>query len=187
MDAVTYGAVVGMMDSMITGIESYSVDGTTLNINCSDGNKLSINFPTPKDGVSVDNVQVNDNKELVCEMSDGNEIIAGVLPTGDKGDPGEKGEKGDQGEKGPEGPQGPKGDPGIKGDKGDQGEQGPEGPQGPKGDPGESGVTINANGMYTLTVDPDGNLYAITEENSNINFEYDPDTGDVYAVVEVSD
>ena len=321
MDAVTYGLTSSMIESLVSGISSYSVDGTSLRIHCADGNILEIQFPTPKDGTSITGVNINGDKELVCELSDGNKIIAGAIPKGEKGDPGEQGpvgpqgpqgEKGDPGEQGPQGPQGekgesghgvptggaagqvlvkkseadgdvewkdapsgggsgtqgeagpqgpqgetgpqgpqgeqgPQGDPGPqgeqgprgdkgeageqgpqgeKGEKGDPGEQGPAGPQGEKGDPGEqgpkgekgdpgpqgetgpqgpqgekgetgeqgppgppgdSGITVTSNGLYTLGVDTDGNLYVIQEENSNIEFEYDSDTGDLYAVIEVTE
>ena len=178
MDTTTYGILVGMLESIITGIASCSVDGTTLNINCVDGTKLSINFPTPKDGVSVTNVFINTDKELVFELSDGDEIIAGVIPTGEKGD------KGDPGEQGPVGPQGEKGD---KGDPGEQGPVGPQGEKGDKGDPGDGGVLVTVNGLYVLDVDSNGDLYAITDTNSNINFEYDSSTGNLYGVIDATE
>ena len=47
-------------------------------------------FPTPKDGVSVTDIDVNANNQIVFTMSDGTEIISGKIPTvkGDKGDDG---------------------------------------------------------------------------------------------------
>lgn len=46
-------------------------------------------FPTPKDGVSVIDIDVNANNQIVFTMSDGSEFISGKIPTvkGDKGDP----------------------------------------------------------------------------------------------------
>ena len=46
-------------------------------------------FPTPKDGVSVTDIDVNANNQIVFTMSDGTEFISGKIPTvkGDKGDP----------------------------------------------------------------------------------------------------
>lgn len=46
-------------------------------------------FPIPKDGVSVVDIDVNANKQIVFTMSDGTEHISSVIPTvkGDKGDP----------------------------------------------------------------------------------------------------
>lgn len=90
-------------------------------------------------------------------------------PKGERGDAGPQGPKGDAGETGPEGPQGiqgPAGPEGPRGLKGDKGETGPEGPQGPKGETGpqgpkgESGVTSSMSGLFSLSVDGDGNLWA---------------------------
>ena len=49
---------------------------------------------------------------------------------------------------------------GPKGDNGDKGEPGPQGTPGVKGDPGESGIVTPISGMFTLSVDEDGNLWA---------------------------
>ena len=38
-------------------------------------------FPTPKDGVSVTDIDVNANNQIVFTMSDGSEIISGKIPT----------------------------------------------------------------------------------------------------------
>ena len=38
-------------------------------------------FPTPKDGVSVTDIDVNANNQIVFTMSDGTEIISGKIPT----------------------------------------------------------------------------------------------------------
>lgn len=70
---------------------------------------------------------------------------------------------------------------GLRGADGDEGPQGPQGPTGPQGPQGESGVTAPTNGLFTLSVDPDGDLwahYAPTDEPPP--FRYDPATGDLY-------
>lgn len=118
--------------------------------------------------------------------------------TGATGPRGEQGIRGAQGERGPEGatgatgPQGIQGLRGVAGPQGLIGPQGPTGPagpagiQGPKGDPGESGVVAPINGFFTLSVDANGDLYAVSNaEDTPIDFEYDEDTGDLYILQEV--
>ena len=87
-----------------------------------------------------------------------------------------KGEKGDTGDTGPQG------EPGTPGTKGDQGEKGNPGEKGEKGDPGESGVTVPVNGLFTLSVDPEGNLLCYyTDESSAPQFDLDPE-GNLYYI-----
>lgn len=71
-----------------------------------------------------------------------------------------KGDKGDKGDTGATGPQGPKGDTGAVGP------QGPQGDQGPKGDQGESGITVPISGMFTLSGDENGDLWAYYTDGS---------------------
>lgn len=84
------------------------------------------------------------------------------------------------------GSKGDKGDTGETGPQGAQGSQGPKGDKGDKGDTGESGVTTPVNGFFTLAVDSNGNLWAYSSESGTTpTFEYDADTGNLYAVTEV--
>lgn len=50
MDLATYALTKKVAESAVSGVESMSVDGTTLNINTKDGGNLKMTFPTPKDG-----------------------------------------------------------------------------------------------------------------------------------------
>ena len=75
---------------------------------------------------------------------------------------------------GPQGIQGPKGDNGDKGDKGDKGDPGE------KGDRGDSGVTVPINGMFTLSGDAGGNLWAYyVDDTTPPQFEVDEE-GNIY-------
>ena len=107
-----------------------------------------------------------------------------------KGEKGDVGPRGYQGLQGPEGPQGSTGATGAQGPQGEKGDTGPQGPQGPQGIPGpkgdqgpqgESGITAQASGLFTLSGDADGDLWAYyadgdnppefeTEENGNIYY-----------------
>lgn len=97
---------------------------------------------------------------------------------------GSEGQPGPQGPAGPQGITGPQGPQGIQGPRGLQGVQGPIGatgstgatgaigPQGSKGEKGEqgergdSGVTIPISGLFTLSGDTDGNLWAFYADGS---------------------
>lgn len=63
--------------------------------------------------------------------------------------------------------------------RGPQGIQGIQGEKGDKGDTGESGITTPVSGMYTLSVDADGNLYANYNDEAPV-FSYDSETGALY-------
>ena len=89
MDIISYSLSKKIAASAVSGVSSMSVDGTTLNIDTNDGQRLQMVFPQPKDGVSVTDIDVNANNQIVFTMSDGTEFISGKIPTvkGDKGDP----------------------------------------------------------------------------------------------------
>lgn len=79
---------------------------------------------------------------------------------------------------GPTGPQGP------QGIQGQPGPQGPKGEKGEKGERGDSGVTVPISGLFTLSGDEDGNLWAYYADGSNPpEFEYDEETGDIYYII----
>ncbi len=92
MDLISYSLCKKIASSAVSGVSSMSVDGTTLNIDTNDGQRLQMVFPVPsngKDGLSVTDIDVNANNQIVFTMSDGSEFISGKIPTvkGDKGDP----------------------------------------------------------------------------------------------------
>ena len=90
MDVISYALSKKIAAHAVSGIQSMSVNGQTLTINTKDSGILTMTFPTPKDGVSVTDIDVNTNNQIVFTMSDGSEFISGKIPTvkGDKGDPG---------------------------------------------------------------------------------------------------
>ena len=97
-------------------------------------------------------------KMLVKEATEKVESGAYVGPPGIQGPQGERGEKGEKGE---------------KGDKGDKGE---------KGDAGASGITVPASGMFTLSGDTEGNLWAYYNDSDTApTFETDTD-GNIYYI-----
>ena len=96
MDVVTYALLNKKIKGLISGIQGASISGTTITFTMADGTKETMTFPTPADGVSITDVDVDTDKHLIVTLSDGNTINAGEIPTvkGDKGDKGEKGDKG---------------------------------------------------------------------------------------------
>ena len=90
MDIITYALSKKIAAHALSGVQSMSINGQTLIINTKDGGVLTMTFPTPKDGVSVTDIDVNANNQIVFTMSDGTEFISGKIPTvkGDKGDAG---------------------------------------------------------------------------------------------------
>lgn len=87
MDIITYALSKKIAAHALSGVQSMSVNGQTLIINTKDSGILTMTFPTPKDGVSVTDIDVNANNQIVFTMSDGTEFISGEIPT-IKGDAG---------------------------------------------------------------------------------------------------
>ena len=89
MDIITYALSKKIAAHALSGVQSMSINGQTLIINTKDDGVLTMTFPTPKDGISVMDIDINANNQIVFTMSDGTEFISGKIPTikGDKGDP----------------------------------------------------------------------------------------------------
>ena len=81
MDIITYSLSKKIAASAVSGVKNMSVEGQTLKIVTNTNGTLTMTFPTPKDGVSVSNIDVNANNEIVFTMSDGTEYISGKIPT----------------------------------------------------------------------------------------------------------
>ena len=96
MDVVTYALLNKKIKGLTSGIQGASISGTTITFTMADGTKEIMTFPTPADGVSITDVDVDTDKHLIVTLSDGNTVDAGEIPTV-KGDKGDKGEKGDTG------------------------------------------------------------------------------------------
>lgn len=93
MDTITYALCKKAAASAVSGVKSMSVDGQTLTINTKDSGVFKMVFPTPSDGRSVTDIDVNDKNQIVFTMSDGTKITSGVIPTvkGTGGKPGKDG------------------------------------------------------------------------------------------------
>lgn len=80
MDIVTYALCKKIASAAVSGIKRIWVEDLTLYIETNDGEILTMVFPTPKDGVSVEDIDIDANNHLICTMSDGNTIDAGEVP-----------------------------------------------------------------------------------------------------------
>lgn len=99
MDHITRTLCNNYTNLSLLGFTDVEVNGSTITFTFQDGNTASMTLPTPADGKSITDVNINSDGALICMLSDGTTINAGTVPTikGDPGDPGEKGEPGDAG------------------------------------------------------------------------------------------
>ena len=84
IDLIALSAAKKHADLLAMGLTSVSVDNTNKSITftlAADGSQHTIYFDQPSDGVSIIGVEIK-NGHLICLMSDGSEIDAGVLPSG---------------------------------------------------------------------------------------------------------
>lgn len=81
MDLITYALCKKIAAGAVSGISNLTVNGTTLTITTNDGNILEINFPTPQDGISIADIKIEENNHLICTLTDGEKIDAGIVPT----------------------------------------------------------------------------------------------------------
>ena len=87
IDLIALSAAKKHADLLAMGLTSVSVDNTNKSITftlTADGSQRTIYFDQPSDGVSIIGVEIK-NGHLICLMSDGSEIDAGVLPSGGSG------------------------------------------------------------------------------------------------------
>ena len=108
MDMVTYGILSKRINGILSGVKSTDVQGSILIFNFTDGTSQAMTFPTPKDGVSITDVEVDANKHLIVTLSNNTTVDAGLISTvkGDKGDTGAKGKNGIDGKDGIDGTNG---------------------------------------------------------------------------------
>lgn len=81
MDIITYALLSKRIKSIISGVSNVEVNGTNLIFEFLDGTSATMKFPTPKDGISVTDIDVNADNQIVFTMSDGSEFISGKIPT----------------------------------------------------------------------------------------------------------
>ena len=68
MDIVTYALCKKLASGAVSGVADMTVNGTTLIIHTNDGQTLEMDFPTPADGVSITNIEIDENNNLICPL-----------------------------------------------------------------------------------------------------------------------
>ena len=76
-----YALLNKKIKGLTSGIQSANVQGTSIIFTMNDGTKQIMTFPEPKDGVSIVGINIDENNNLIFELSDGNSINAGEIPT----------------------------------------------------------------------------------------------------------
>lgn len=87
MDIVTYALCKKLAEGAVSGIANLEVVNNSLIITQNNGSQVTMDFPVPEDGVSIENVELDENGELICYLSNGTSVNAGTVPAV-KGEPG---------------------------------------------------------------------------------------------------
>lgn len=87
VDTVVYALLNKKIRGLMSGVQSVTVDGTTLKFVFNDGSTQNMVFPNPKSGASITDVnikEISNEYHLICTITDadGNEteIDAGIIP-----------------------------------------------------------------------------------------------------------
>lgn len=87
MDITTLSLAKKYANKVAAGFSSVEVQGNNLIFTLNDGTKATMTIPTPEngsDGVSVIDLSIDENGNLLCHMSNGSTINAGKIPTVDQ-------------------------------------------------------------------------------------------------------
>lgn len=79
MDIITYALCKKLAAAAVSGIKNLTIQGTNLIIETSDGNTMTMSFPTPTNGISIINVEVTEDNRILCTLSDNSTIDAGTI------------------------------------------------------------------------------------------------------------
>lgn len=66
----------------VSGIKNLTFNGNQIIFNFNDGSHATMTVPLPQDGISITKIEINNNRHLICTMSDGSTIDAGEIPGG---------------------------------------------------------------------------------------------------------
>ena len=89
MDLITLALAKNYANKVAAGFSNVAVDGSNIKFTLNDGSMATVTIPTPADGkdgaagVSVTNLSIDTDGSLLCHMSDGSTIDAGLVPTVD--------------------------------------------------------------------------------------------------------
>ena len=112
MDIVTYKLSQKYADKVAAGFSSVRVDGLNIIFTLNDGKTTTVTVPAPKDGekgdtgISITNVTLDSQSHLICTLSDGSTVDAGLIHQGIDGKDGQNGKDGINGKDGQNGKDG---------------------------------------------------------------------------------
>lgn len=80
MDLLTLTLAKQFAAKVAAGFSNVEVNGMDIIFTLNNGNQVTLTVPTPADGVSVTDLNIDDDGSLLCTMSDGSVIDAGGVP-----------------------------------------------------------------------------------------------------------
>lgn len=80
MDIITLALAKKFATKVAAGFSNVEVDGLNIIFTLNDGSQVTLTIPEPADGVSVVDMNIDDDGSLICTMSDGTTIDAGGVP-----------------------------------------------------------------------------------------------------------
>ena len=80
MDIITLALAKKFATKVAAGFSTVEVDGMDIIFTLNDGSQVTLTVPEPADGVSVVDLDIDSNKNLICTLSDGSTVNAGELP-----------------------------------------------------------------------------------------------------------
>ena len=83
MDLIALAAAKNYANKVAAGFKSVEINGMNLTFTLLDNTKATVAIPAPangKDGVSIQNLSIDNDGSLLCHMSDGSTIDAGKVP-----------------------------------------------------------------------------------------------------------
>lgn len=83
MDVITLSLAKKYANKVAAGITAARVEGNSIILTLVDGSEVKCILPAPKDGISVQNLSIDNDGSLLCHMSDGTTIDAGKVPMTD--------------------------------------------------------------------------------------------------------
>lgn len=80
MDIITLALAKKFATKVAAGFSSVEVDEMDIIFTLNDGSQVTLTVPEPEDGVSVTDLDIDNNNNLICTLSDGSTVNAGELP-----------------------------------------------------------------------------------------------------------
>jgi hypothetical protein len=80
MDIITLALAKKFATKVAAGFSNVEVDGLDIIFTLNDGSQVTLTVPEPADGISVVDMNIDDDGSLICTMSNGTTIDAGGVP-----------------------------------------------------------------------------------------------------------